>query len=200
MPDEAEERQVGLRVGVRVALGEVEAFVLGQPAHRLRLALAVDERAVDPPGVDPVHDLRPGPHGAVEAQHAGQDVRELGGGRRADVDPTPGILVLVRRAEHLRVDAREDAREHVGAEAEQVALAHSRQRLPDALADGVGAGVGRALEAEREVGQRVPGQLAPGHQTRPSRRARELEGGGPCHQGPIEVEEGSGVGSAAGGS
>ena len=45
----------------------------------------------------------------------------------------PGVLVLVGDLEHLRVQARQHAGEHVGREPLQVAHAHALEQLADAL-------------------------------------------------------------------
>ena len=190
MADQPQERKVGLRVRVGVGRIEVDALALGQLAHRLRLALAIDERAVDAAGIGPVDDLGPGADRAVEAQHDGEDLRQLRRRRGADVERAPGVLVVVGDPQHLVVNARQDSREHVGAEAQQVALAHAFERLAHALAHGVRGRVCRAAQAEGEVRQRVAQQGAAGHEPGLVRRPRELEGGGPRHEGPVEVEEG----------
>ena len=51
MADRAQHRQVGLGVGVRPRRRQVDALALGQLADRLRLALAVGERAAGTAGV-----------------------------------------------------------------------------------------------------------------------------------------------------
>ena len=67
----------------------------------------------------------------------------------------PGVLVLVGDREHLRVQAREHAGEHVGREPLEVAHAHALEQLADPLAQRVGARVGRAAQAEEQVLPRV---------------------------------------------
>ena len=57
MPDEAQHRQVGLGIAVRVGRGEVDPLARGEVTDRLRLALAIVERAALAAGVDAVDDL-----------------------------------------------------------------------------------------------------------------------------------------------
>ena len=50
-------------------------------------------------------------------------------------DAAPGVLVLVGEREHLRVDARQDAGQHVDAEALELGHARALQRGSDPLAE-----------------------------------------------------------------
>ena len=106
-------------------------------------------------GVDAVADLRARADAAVEAEHVREHLGQLVRGRRADVDLAAGVLVLPGDLQHLRVDARQDAREHRRAEPLQVAHAHALDRLRDPLAQLVGGGVGRAAQAELHVRPRA---------------------------------------------
>jgi hypothetical protein len=97
--------------------------------------------------------------------------------------------VLVGDREHLRVQAREHAREHVGGEPLELAHAQALERLADPRPDRVGAGVGRAVQAEADVLPRVLGDLAARDEARLVRGAPELERGRARDQRAVEVEE-----------
>ena len=170
--------------------GEVDALGLGDLPQRLRLALAVGERAAGAPGVDAVDDLRARADAAVEAEDVREQGRHLLRRRRDDVDAAAGVLVLVRDGEHLRVQARQDAREDPRREALQVAHAAPGDHRPDALAHLVGARVGRALEPEAQVDERVRGEPPAADQPGAPRLAGPVEPGRARHQRAVEVEEG----------
>ena len=104
--------------------------------------------------------------------------------------------MVVGDAQHLAVHARQDPGEHVGAQPQQVALAHPLERPAHAFAHRVGGRVGRALQAEGEVGEGIAEQRAARHQPRLVGRPRELEGGRPRHEGAVEIEEGRAAGAS----
>ena len=189
MPDEAEHRQVGLRIAVGVAGGEVDLLALGQLADRLRLALAVVERAALAAGVDAVDDLGDAADRAVEGQDDRQQLRHLLRGRGADEDRPARVLMLVGQLEHARVQARQDAGQHGRREPLQVAHMDALEQLPDALADGVRARVGRAAQAEDDVLVGVARDVAAGDHPGAVGRAAELERGRARDQRAVEVEE-----------
>jgi hypothetical protein len=93
--------------------------------------------------------------------------------------------------QHLAVEQRQDAGEHVRAEPLQIDNALARERVEDALAQRIRVRVVAALEAELDVGPGVAGQLAARHQALLVGRAPEVERAGPLDQGLVEVEEGS---------
>ena len=189
MADRAQHRQVRLRVRVRPRRREVDSLALGQLADRLRLALAVRERPAGAARVVPVDDLGHRADGAVERQHDRHQLGHLLRRRGADEDRPAGVLVLVRDRQHARIQAREHAREHVRRQPLEVAHPHTLEQVRDPLAQRVGAGVGRAAQAEEEVLPRVARDLATRDQTRLVRRAAELERRRARHQRAVEIEE-----------
>jgi len=98
--------------------------------------------------------------------------------------------VAPRDLEHLGIDARQDAGEHLRHQPGQVDDAAAGDRLVDALAQRAGRLVGRALDPELDVGPYVSRQLPLGHLARLVRGAREMEGRGALHDGLVQVEEG----------
>ena len=189
VPDRAQHRQVGLGVRVRPRRRQVDALALRQLPHRLRLPFPVGERPARPPRVLAVDDLRPRADRAVERQHDREQLRHLLRRRRADHDRPPRVLVAVGELEHPRVQPREHAGQHVGREPLEVAHAHAGQQLPDPRSQRVGAGVGRAAQAEQDVLVRVAQQHAAVDEPGPVRRAPELERRRALHQRAIEIEE-----------
>src|SRR5581483_3663795 len=83
--DRLEERHVRVRIGVRRALGEVEAAAGGELAHAFRLVLGV-ERTYRPARVLAVRDLADRAERAVEAEVVRDRVDDLLQRRRDDVD------------------------------------------------------------------------------------------------------------------
>ena len=97
---------------VRVGRGQVDALARGQLADRLRLALAVVERAALAAGVDAVDDLGDAADRAVEREHDRHQLGHLLRGRGADEDRAALVLMRVGELEHARIQAREHAGEH----------------------------------------------------------------------------------------
>ena len=189
MTDRAQHRQVGLGVRVRPRRRQVDALALGQLADRLRLALAVGERAAGPAGVLAVERLEHRADRAVERQHDRHQLRHLLRRRGADEHRSPGVLVLVGDRQHARVQPRQHAREHVRREPLHVAHTYALEQLRDAHPHRVGALVGRAAQAEAQVLPRVRGQPAARDQAGLVRRAAELERRRAGHQRAVEIEE-----------
>jgi hypothetical protein len=97
--------------------------------------------------------------------------------------------VRVGPLEHLRVQTRQHAREHARGEPLEVAHAHAGDHLADAPAHVVGAFVGRATQAKAQVLEHVARQAATGDHAALEGRAREVDPGGPRHQGLVKIEE-----------
>ena len=121
--DDLEHRQIGLRVRVGVALGQIDPLALGELPNRLGLLAAVDEQALGLAGVHPVDDARrtatrsPPSNASTWASICASSPRRRGD----DVDPPARVLVLVGDLEHLRVEPRQHPGEDVGPEALEVA-------------------------------------------------------------------------------
>ena len=160
-----------------------------QLAHRHGLALAVGEGPGGAPGVAAVDDLRARAERAVEAQHVGEHLGHLLRGGRADVDRAPGVLVGVGDLEHLRVQARQHAGQHLGRQALQVDHALAGDHLADLAAHAVGRLVGRAAQAELHVLPAVARDPPAGEQARAARGARPVQARRAGHQRAVEVEE-----------
>ncbi len=95
----------------------------------------VDEQPGRLAGVKAIRHCRElRPDRAVECQHYGEHPGELLRGGGDDVHAAPGVLVLVGNGQHLGIDPRQDAREHVGAETLEVADADALQRRRHAIA------------------------------------------------------------------
>ena len=187
--DEPQHRQVGLRVRVGPRGGEVDALALGELADRLRLALAVGERPAGAAGVVAVDDLGDRADRAVEREHDRHQLGHLLRRGGADEDRPARVLVPVGDLEHLRVQPRQHAGEHVGRQPLQVAHAHALEHLADPLAQRVGARVGRAAQAEEDVLPRVARELAARDEPGLVRGAPELERRRARDQRAVEVEE-----------
>jgi hypothetical protein len=93
-------------------------------------------------------------------------------------------------AQHLRIDARQQPDEDVRREPLEVAHARALDRAGDPLAQLVGGGVGRAAQAELDVGPRSRRQLASGDEAVAIGGTGELVGRGARDQRAVEVEEG----------
>ena len=162
----------------------------GQLAHRHGLALAVGEGPGGAAGVAPVDDLRARAERAVEAQHVGQHLGHLLRGRRADVDGAPRVLVGVGHLEHLRVQARQHAGQHLRAPG-----AAGRPRAGREIISPTSRrtrSVAWSVEPRRRnltFSQRVARDPPAGEQARAARRARPVQAGRAGHQRAVEVEE-----------
>ena len=163
----------------------------GELPDRLRLALAVGERAAGAAGVDAVDDLRARADAAVEAEDVGEQLGHLLRRRGDDVDAAAGVLVVVGDGEHLRIQARQDAaRGRAGAR-----RCRSRTRRPAIIAPtrsrtlSVAASV-EPREAEAQVHPRVAREPAPADQPDAPRRAGPVEPRRARHERAVEVEEG----------
>src|SRR5436190_6925946 len=189
MADGAQHRQVARAVRVGPRLGEVDAALRSQLAHPHRLALAVAERPVEAPGVEAVALLELRARRAVEEQDVGE---HLGGPlrrRRDDEHRAPGVLMLVGGLEHLRVQPRQDARQHHRAQPLDVRDAPILEERADAVAHDDGPLVGRASQPELDVLHGVTGELPARRQTRAARRTGPVEAGRAGHERSVEVEE-----------
>ena len=99
--DHLEHRDVGDRVAVGVAAGEVVAELLGELLDRAGLLLGV-RVVLDVAGVLAVLDLHPGGDHPVGAEHLADRLDHLGAGRGHDDDVAPGELVLLDQATRPR--------------------------------------------------------------------------------------------------
>ena len=104
-----------------------------------------------------------------------------------------GILVAVGHVQHLRVDPRQDAREHLRRHPLEVLDPAAADRGVHLLAQGVGGLVSRPLDSEPDVVAHRAGQLPTRQLTGVVRSTREMEGTAAFHQRLVEVEE-SGAG------
>src|ERR671915_1548770 len=188
--DRPHHRQVGLRIRVRERLGQVDPLAGRDLADRLRLALAVCERAGGTAGVHAVAHLRAHPDPAVEHQHVGEHLGELLRGRGDDIGRAARVLVRVGLAQHVLVEQRQDPGEHVRSEPLEVDHALPRERVEDALAELVRALVGRAPDPELQVCPDIAHQLAPRQHPVLVGRAPEVERARSFDERPVQVEEG----------
>ena len=106
--DEGQHRQVVVGVGVRRAAAQVEPLAGGERLDRLALGRAVQHVADQAAGVDAVHVLGDGAHGAGQPEPAGDDLGDLD--RRGGHQPDPLALVEVQLGE--RAGARPDPVRH----------------------------------------------------------------------------------------
>src|SRR5207244_10968701 len=104
-PDELEEREIRVAVGVGGAVGQVEAFPLRKLTDGVGLRL-VSQRAQRPPCVGAVLDLADGAERSVETKVIGERVDYLLQRGRDYVDAVAALLVLTRERKRLVVDQR----------------------------------------------------------------------------------------------
>src|SRR3979411_1856578 len=102
------------------------------------LSAAETKEAGGTAGESAVHHLREArPDRAVERQHHGEQISQLLRGGSDDVHAAAGVLMLVGEGEHLRIYARKDPGEDVGAEALEVLDPGAPQRARDPVAQRV---------------------------------------------------------------
>ena len=189
-PDRAEHGQVGDRVGVRVGDPEVDVVLVGELAHRLDLALAVHEGAAELAGEQAVlADLVAGPDAAVHVENPSEQLDELVARRRDDEGRAPGVLVGVDLLEHLRVDPRQHADQHLGCHSRDLARRDAVEDLLDLAEQLLGRLVGRAAHPKAHRIDPPTRHLAPADQPGLGRRPRPRQAGGPGDQGPVQIEE-----------
>ena len=111
MPDGFEERQVGVAVGVRRALGEVEASLLGELAHAVALFSACSARSAWPVYAPSLH-LADRAERAVEAELVGDRLDDLLQRRRDDEDALAAFAMLLDEVQRLGIDERAEHRLH----------------------------------------------------------------------------------------
>ena len=99
MSDRRQQRRVVHAVGVGVALGEIDAVLVGPVANRFELAGRPDERPGERAvvGVAVALDAVPGRHDVVEPQPIGERLDEVVRRRRRQHDRTTGLAM---RLEH----------------------------------------------------------------------------------------------------
>ena len=102
-----------------------------------------------------------------------------------------GVLVLVGLAQHLGIDARENAGQHLVTEPLEVAHARAGDRVEDPLPQRVAARVGRSPQAKLDVRPQVARELRPRHQAVAIGGAAEVDRARPLDQRLVEVEEGA---------
>jgi hypothetical protein len=158
----------------------------GEAAHRLDLALAVDERSLDVAGQGAVGgDLVARADTPLEPEHVRQQLDERVRGGADDERRAARVLVRVDLVHHLRVDPRQDPGEQVGSHARDVLLGDPPEQVLDEREHGLRALVGRTVEAEAHVVEPPGDQLAAAHHPRPVRGAAEVHRARPRHQGPV---------------
>ena len=190
VPHRPQHREVRLRVGVGVGQAQVQSLALGELGHPHRLALAVVEGLDDRAGVGAVTALlEAGADRPVEAEHGGQQHRQVVGCRRGDVDRPARILVPVGDLHHLGIHAGQDAGHHLRGHAAEVAHPRPVEQLVGLLAHPLGALVGRAAKTEVQALGRHPGHLAPGEHAGAAGRPGPVEPGRSGDQRAVEVEE-----------
>ncbi len=195
--DGRQHRQVGDRVAVGVAVGEVVAVLLGDLAHRRGLVLAVGV-VVDLTGVAPVGDHHAGGHDAVGPEHGPDRLDDLRPTARDDHDLAAGGAVLLDQVRGLGVDERVDdvvqrLPDDVVHRRDVPAGAHGRDLRPETLhLLGVGAG-----EGEDELRVRGLQRGTPVDQPALEERAAEGQGAGLGDDRLVQIEERRGAGHSS---
>ena len=191
MADGAHHRQVRGRVRVGVGGAKVDPVAGGERLHRLDLALAVDEGAVEAAGEAAVPvDLVAGPDPALHPEHPSQGRDDPVAGGADDEARPPGVGVGVDLGQHLRVDARQDPGQHLGPHAIDLDARHSGDQIARDLHHLGSLLVARPTQPVAEVIEAPAGELAAPDDPPLRGHPGEDHPRRPRHQGLVEVEEG----------
>ena len=101
MTDGFQHGEVAGRIGVGIGQLQVVAHLLGEPAHRLGLSLAITERLGELTRVDPVFDLGNGADAPGHPDGLGEGVDDLDRRCRHDVGIATGCMMQVDQARGL---------------------------------------------------------------------------------------------------